>query len=548
MTSEARQPPKRRHAQGQAPQQRGSASAKTPGEGGLRGADRLLALETGRGRRRVVGDHRSGAGADVAAAAGSRRGGRGGGSPGRSRRFLLILGAVGSVVCIVAAIAVGYAYLLYNDVDRVDLGLPPAARGEPQNYLIVGSDTRAGISSDDPNAGAYLGPGAPDAGSARSDTIMILRIDPKQTKAQLLSLPRDLYVPIAGTDHSDRINSAFGRGRAVLTATIQQDFGITINHYVEVDFVGFQKIVDAIGGVPTYFQVPVRDSHTGLNVTSAGCHTLSGAEALQLARSRYLYYFEDGQWKYDGASDISRISRQQTLIRRAIPRAMSKGFRNPVTLKSLADTVVDNITVDKGLGVKNMLSLARTFQHFDAEHLETFSLPTERFFTSSGEDVLRLKEAEAQPTLDVFRGIDPAASARKAFGLRVLNGSGVASQAANVAGALERVGFRIEGMGNSSELGIDQLDHTQIRFAPGDELAAAEVASFLSIDPVMTPIQGAEPGTVELVTGTDFTTVRTQPKAPPSTTTTTAPASTTTTTTTLPVYIPGPPPPGESCG
>lgn len=443
---------------------------------------------------------------------------------------------------------VGYAYWRYNQIDRVDLDLQGAAAGAPQNYLLVGSDTRAGISSSDPNAGAFLGPGAPDPGSARSDTMMILRIDPKQAKAQLLSLPRDLYVPIAGTDHSDRINAAFGQGRAVLTATIQQNFGITINHYVEVDFVGFQKIIDAIGGVPIYFQVPVKDSFTGLDVDAAGCRTLDGPTALNLARSRHLYYFEDGSWHYDGASDLSRISRQQVVIRRAIPKAMSKGFRNPVTLNELVDTVVHNVTVDKNLGVRDLVRLANRFRHFDDEHLTTYSLPVERFFTPNGEDVLKLDEQQAQPTLDIFRGVDPTASARKLVSVKVLNGSGAAEQAANVAGALERVGFRIDGTGNSSAVGIDHAAHTQIRYSPTDLPAAQDLARFLSVEPELVPVDGSDTGMMELVTGDDFTTVRTEPKPAPSTTSTTEPASTTTTTTTLPVWIPGPPPEGKSCG
>lgn len=455
---------------------------------------------------------------------------------------------MGSIAFLVGAIVVGYGYWRYGQINRVDLGLTGAGAGQPQNYLLVGSDTRAGISESDPNAGAFLGEGAPDANSARSDTIMILRIDPKQTKAQLLSLPRDLYVPIAGTSRTDRINSAFGDGRAVLAATIQQNLGISINHYVEVDFVGFQKIIDAIGGVDMYFQVPVKDAYTGLNVESAGCKSLDGVQALNLARSRHLYYFQNGQWNYDGASDISRISRQQTLIRRAIPKAMSAGFRNPVTLNSLADTVVHNVTVDKDLGVSSLVALANRFRHFDAEHLTTYSLPTERYFTPAGEDVLKLLTAEAQPVLDVFRGVDPAASARKLVGIRILNGSGAANQAANVGGALERVGFRIEDMGNSSELGIDHLETTQIRYAVGEEAAAAELASFLSIEPEMVPLEGVSGGTMELVTGADFTTVRTEPKPAPPTSATTAPASTTTTTTTLPVYVPGPAPEGKKCG
>ncbi len=103
---------------------------------------------------------------------------------------------------------------------------------------------------------------------------MIMRVDPSKTSAQVLSLPRDLYVPISGTDHSDKINAAFGLGQKTLIQTIEDQFGIVVNHYAEVDFVGFQRLVDAIGGVSMYFDKPMWDGNTGLYIPSVGCHTL----------------------------------------------------------------------------------------------------------------------------------------------------------------------------------------------------------------------------------------------------------------------------------
>ena len=107
----------------------------------------------------------------------------------------------------------------------------------------------------------------------------VVRIDPRKKTASILSFPRDLYLPIAGTGKSARINSAHAHGVQTLIDTIQQGFGVPINHYVEVDFVGFQKLVDAVGGIKLWFDTPVRDQHSGLLVENTGCVTLNGEDA-----------------------------------------------------------------------------------------------------------------------------------------------------------------------------------------------------------------------------------------------------------------------------
>ena len=103
---------------------------------------------------------------------------------------------------------------------------------------------------------------------------MIMRVDPTNDSVNLLSLPRDLWVPIADTGESQRINTAYSAddGPQRLIDTIQQDFGIPINHYLEVDFAGFKGVVDAIGGVPMYFDSPMRDDNSGLNITDGRLH------------------------------------------------------------------------------------------------------------------------------------------------------------------------------------------------------------------------------------------------------------------------------------
>ena len=158
---------------------------------------------------------------------------------------------------------------------------------------------------------------------------MILRFDPKSGNAAILSIPRDLWVPIAGTTESNRINSAYTKGNDVLINTVEQNFGIPINHFIDVDFYGFKDLVDALGGVTVYFDLPTRDKNTGLRVTQPGCVTLNGIDALAYVRSRHFSQEINGKWKEDQSSDFGRISRQQDFIRRAATKAFASANEQP---------------------------------------------------------------------------------------------------------------------------------------------------------------------------------------------------------------------------
>lgn len=439
-----------------------------------------------------------------------------------------------SVLVLLTACTVGYFNWRLGQIDRIDLGLASAAPGGPENYLIVGSDSRSGISSGDADAGAFLDDpqyqSNPNGSGRRSDTIMVMRIDPSTRAAQLLSFPRDLYVPIAGTDRSDKINAAFGIGVPTLVDTIQQNFRIPINHYVEVDFVGFQDLINAMGGVKLYFDKPMWDDHTGLNIATVGCHSLDGAQALAFARSRYLWYNTLGNssadtsslrymadsdsqmhangWYRDGTSDLGRISRQQLLIRSAIPQAEHAAFRNPTTLNAIMRSVVDSVKVDTGLSSGRLIALANRFRHFDPDELSTYSFPGTPEQSSNAGAILKPDESAAEPMLAKFRGEAPPTPEEK-IPVRVLNGSGVDSQAANVAGALERVGFTIDGTADASTEGIGDVEVTQVRYAPANEFNARVVAKHLSAPVELVPLEGATSSLVEVVTGTNFTTVST---------------------------------------
>lgn len=485
------------------------------------------------------------------------------------QRLVLLSGCVVVVAAGFSAAAAGYLGLRLGQISRVDdIEIAAAAAGEPSNILLVGTDSREGL---DPDVAGFSDDGP--VGGERTDTIIVLRIDPKEKQARLLSFPRDLWVPIAGTGESARINSAHSHGEQVLIDTIQQNFGIPINHYVEIDFVGFERLVNAVGGIPMWFDAPVRDAHTGLSVPEADCQVLDGEQARKFVRSRYLEYQDErGRWQSDPTADLGRITRQQIFIRSAIKKAVGKGLTNPVTLNELVSAGVDNVRLDPGLDAGDLVGLGRQFASFDADTLQGYSLPTEGFRTGGGAAVQRIVQREAEPILNIFRGLPPGTLSPASIDVTVLNGTGVQGQAADVAGALDAIGFAVQDPDSAD----GTYARTTVRYGTGGEEAGRRVARHLTGGASMELDPDLEAWEVVVVTGADFTTVHEQPApegspddvaitsslstptaAPPTTVapgtgaTTPASAPAATTTTTEPEqagYATGEPPPGASCG
>ena len=290
------------------------------------------------------------------------------------QRLLLVTGCLVVVVCLGTASVAAYLGVRFGQITRVD-DIDLATRsGEAANYLLVGTDSREGLDPADPDAGGFLG----DSGCDCTDTIMVLRVDPETKQAYVLSFPRDLYLPISGTGETARINTAHAHGAQTLIDTIQDNFNIPIHHYVEIDFVGFEKLVDSVGGVPMWFDAPVRDRHTGLDVPQAECVVLDGEQARKFVRSRYLeYQDEDGDWHTDPTADLGRITRQQVFVRRAVAKAVSEGLSNPITLNELVSAGVANVSLDEHLDVGGVLAIGQAFADYDSDDLVGYSIPSE---------------------------------------------------------------------------------------------------------------------------------------------------------------------------
>jgi LCP family protein required for cell wall assembly len=500
---------------------------------------------------------------------------RHGGRPRRTwpQRLLILFNSMCVIVALAGAGTLAYAKKTVSTIPRTRIGqgalksadsLPP---GEPENFLIVGIDSDEGLAPDDPiRSGRDSGPEA--ASGLRSDTIMVVRVDPKGDDARILSFPRDLWVDIPGSGRN-RINASltYGDGTpTLLIQTIKANFGIDINHYVSINFAGFKNLVKLVGGVPVWFDTPVRDSKSGLNVENGGCTTLDENGAIYYVRSRHLRYRDaDGDWVSDPTSDIGRVARQQDFIRRVIRRAISKGARNPNTLRGLIDTGSRNIGLDQVTTAGDLITLGKAFRNFDPDELGTYSLPVVDV-VRGGAAVLDLVEGEAQPTLDLFRGTGSAAGAAAptpgTVTVRVVNGTGKQNQAADTSQVFADLGFKTSTPGSGPN-----VYRTEVRYRPGQEAQAILVARYLATDPALVPDPDALDLTV--VTGPDLF-VRTDPRPESEVTTTTAPTTTTTLpggtggstttapspsggtppTTTVPKgsYLPGDPPPGQSCG
>ena len=319
------------------------------------------------------------------------------------QRFLLGLNIMLATACVAAAGGLGWAYSQASALPRIDVSAslddagPP---GEPENILLVGIDDGMGLDPDDPVLA-----GRPS--TLNTDTIMILRVDPRNQQAAIVSLPRDLYVSLAGGGKG-RINEALALGGPQrLIDTIKQDFNIPINHYAMVDFKGFESLVNSVGGVPIYFQYPSRDQSTGLFQYDPGCVTLDGTQALAFARSRRFEISRTpSRWQEDPTSDFGRIARQQVFIKAALRKAVSKGARNPFVLRDLLGFAQKNITLDSSYSVGDLVSLGTSFSSFDPDSLLTFTPPATGTMVGSM-SVLILQEAAAQPIFDIFRGTAP---------------------------------------------------------------------------------------------------------------------------------------------
>ncbi|MEU2750228.1 LCP family protein [Streptomyces collinus] len=297
--------------------------------------------------------------------------------PPQGNKGLMIMAWTAAGIVVLGGAGAGYLYFKLNgnlksvDIDQA-LGTdrPKKADNGSENILVLGSDTRAG-------GNKKLG-GGTDDGSARSDTAMIVHVYKGHKKASVVSIPRDTLIDrpactdTQGNEHpaarNAMFNSAYSTGGAACAVkTVESITDLRMDHYLEVDFAGFQKLIDDLGGVEitTTKSIDDPDSHLKLK---AGTHTLDGEQALGLVRTRH--GVGDG-------SDLGRIQLQQAFIKALVNQIKDVGvFSNPKKLLDLAETATKTVTTDSDLGSVNKLaSFASGLKGISPSNMHMVTMP-----------------------------------------------------------------------------------------------------------------------------------------------------------------------------
>ncbi len=358
-----------------------------------------------------------------------------------------------------------YAHWRFGQVAKVNLHnalrSPNAAQATSENILIVGNNTRTGLAPQD----AQLFGSPQEVGGARSDVTMVLHLDPAKGTASLLSIPRDLFVPLPTHSMSGpvgKIDAALNDGPENLVNAITGSLGIPIDHYVSVNFDGFQSVVNALGGIDLSFPTPLRDSLSGLNITTTGCQHLDGFQALAVVRARHLEYMANGKWNADPLSDLSRIRRDQTFL-----RVLVRESNDTVPTATLPVSIVGSY-------------------HWKGGSYGDIDMPA---------------EPQDQSVIAGFLGAAPATAPTSTVTLKLTDMSGTPGRGSAVAGRLRALGFTVAGTAQTPAPA--KPVETVVRYHPGSLAEGNTVLASLSGSVMLAADQSVPAGQVALDIGSD---------------------------------------------
>jgi len=299
-----------------------------------------------------------------------------------TRKHSRAIRAITSIsIGIVALSAIGWLGLgrVSGSLNRVDafanVKNRPNKPTSAINLLLVGSDNRAGLTRAQIRE-LWVG-GTEVAAGARSDTMLLIHISKARDSAVIVSLPRDSLVTIpehiSSADSTktvparqNKLNAAFNFGGApLLISTLENATGLRIDHYIEINFLGFKNIIDALGGIDVCINKSINDKKSNL-VLDAGLQTLDGIQALKYVRARY----------FDGLGDIGRMKRQQEFMSAVLRKATSTGtLLNPIKLVNFFNAAIKTVTTDEELSKNDLLTLGKQLKNLSANKVRTLTVP-----------------------------------------------------------------------------------------------------------------------------------------------------------------------------
>ncbi len=423
----------------------------------------------------------------------------------------------------------------WDSIRRVDvaglIGRQPPKYNNAENILLIGSDTRSG----------QHGIGGFQPGCNCSDTLMLLHISPGHHRVLVMSIPRDTMVPTLSCAASDgtpgqaadpssfeRINSALAEGGPACTwKTVDAETGIHIDHFIELDFTGFEKVIDDLGGVTVCLPEAVHDPMSGLNL-SAGRHHVFGTEALAFWRTR-----EDlGQ-----GSDLQRIQRDQFLMAALVQGMVHSGLlTSPSKIVKVIGDATDAMTTDTGLDQNAMLQIAESLRGVTASSVQFVTAPyvayppdpnaelefeqpqADELFNAIAHDTTlpkALKKRAKKPTPPPALDATPSQ-----VRVQVENGSGVNGIAGQAGSALTSRGFDVVGTGDASNFNYTS---SVIEYAVPSDVPAVNTLKTLLSNVQVQQDSSLTPGTVELILGSTFSAFN--PPSSPSTSPSSKPTS-----------------------
>ncbi|MDA8102399.1 MAG: LCP family protein [Nitrospiraceae bacterium] len=450
-----------------------------------------------------------------------------------------------AVLVVVAVLAIGgfalYGQILLDRVHRVVIkSEAPQLSGQPINILLIGNNTRTGLN---PAEAKSFG-SASQVGGGRADVSMIAHFNPKTKQVTLLSIPRDLFMPIPGTKKLQRVDAALNPTAKTggqenpdkLVRTIEYDLGIPIQHYVELNFDTFQGVVNALGGIRMYFPMPVRDRESGLNVTTPGCRTLNGFEALQVVRARHLdYQTPQGVWVRDPLGDLARTRRDHIFLKVLAEQVKAKGLSNPVQDLKLLQNIYPYLTLDSAFSESELLSLVLTYRHADPATMLTGTLPiafeggnTGYVYNGAnyGAIVFPQEPADTQ-MMSRLAGVTTPSIPPSSIKVAVVNGSHSATLAGQTAQGLQALGYQATQAGATTPTANPA--ESIIYYTPGNIAKAEALKAALGGSVIMGEVPSTGFGApIELLVG-DQLAVAQPVQSASSSSSTTSPAATSTT-------------------